>query len=54
MTTMMAGGSLPREELKKAAVGEGLDELLAVRVIEAAEKALSQWEMQVRCHEGMG
>ena len=44
---MMAGDALPREDLKKAAVAEGLEELLAVRVIEKAEKALSQWEMQV-------
>ena len=45
----MAGGVVPREDLKRAAVAEGIEELLAVRVIEAAEKAVTQWEMQVSC-----
>lgn len=37
-----------REELKNALVAEGLEEILAARAVEAAEKAVATWDTQVR------
>lgn len=42
------GGGMGREELKNALVAEGLEEILAARVVEAADKAVATWETQVR------
>ncbi|EWM21747.1 photosystem ii s4 domain protein [Nannochloropsis gaditana] len=41
------GNSVNREELRKSLVAEGLDDILAARAVEAADKAVSIWEMQV-------
>lgn len=42
------GGGMGREELKNALVAEGLEEILAARAVEAADKAVATWETQVR------
>lgn len=36
-----------REELKNALVAEGLEEILAARAVEAADKAVATWDTQV-------
>lgn len=41
------GGGVGREELKNAMVAEGLEEILAARAVEAADKAVVTWETQV-------
>lgn len=41
------GVGMGREELKNALVAEGLEEILAARAVEAADKAVSTWETQV-------
>lgn len=48
-TRLYAGGgnSLNREELRKALVAEGLEDILAARAVEAADKAISIWDTQV-------
>lgn len=48
-TCLHAGGgnSLNREELRKSLVAEGVEDILAARAVEAADKALTNWEMQV-------
>lgn len=46
---MKAGGNPSREELRKAAVAEGVEDILASKAVEAAEKAVKTWEMQVGC-----
>lgn len=48
-TRLHAGGgnSLNREELRKSLVAEGVEDILAARAVEAADKALTNWETQV-------
>jgi len=48
-TCLNAGGgnSLNRDELRKSLVAEGVEDILAARAVEAADKALTNWEMQV-------
>jgi hypothetical protein len=45
---MKASAEPSREELKKSAISEGVEEILASRALEASERAVKTWEMQVR------